>query len=701
MTSNSASKDTIIIRRVVIIALIIACLGARFIYLEADPPAWGISFYQPADEGPYAYLAINEKTYGSFNPSTEVTGGHATWVSENFIMNIVGNLMNVAGFKIFGNNYYGLRVPYVIIFFINFLLMFILLNQLRKRYRPDDGTMIDVVLVLMLWIAIDFSFFLSSRYVEPSAVRMMLTLLIAIVYVSMPESGKLRYFIVGALITFSCFMVYITNVFLYLAMGLVILYIAHSKGRKDFMNALVWFIAGCAVCFVLVEMYYILYWHTEAIKNALEAVSSFSEDSMATGDSKGKSSLVKMIGGLAVSFFRVFSANSFAYNLPLLFAMIVTLPSLLKVINRRKDSELLFLTVTPIAFFLQSFIAYDTVTRKMVIVFPLVICSLFVFYLVNKSSSEEEKKSLRASNLWIALTFLFVTVVFLYRFLLFDQSCDDYNLIGIAIVFVLEYLPVMAFTGLYIYFKNMNKFSESIITDEEASARLSRIRVRWIGAFLALMCVCNLMYDYYYLWRMPHFGEKKAMIEMADYVDGQYVLGGGFQLGYTLYNNMLPIVTSPKETMKQADLDEGTMIFEYSNEKGEMDNHFDKTYFRKSKKRFKPDYLVKRKYRAFGKIHNMCINRVCTPAEYARFLRDREENDDVEYPSLTKNAKGEDIDMIVCTDFYGDIHGDIDYDIYGNVYGNIYGNVNATIHGTVMGDIFGEVNGTITEYEDY
>ena len=725
MIDSKDTKNIIVLRRVLIIGLIIACLGARFLFLEADPPAWGVSFYQPADEGPYAYLAINYKTYGTLDPSTEQIGGHATWVSENFIMNIVGNLCNIAGFKILGNNYFGLRVPYVIISFINYILVAVLLNKMRKRYRPDDNQAIDWMLIILLWIAVDFSLLLSSRYVEPSAVRMTLTLLIAIIFVSLPKSDRLRYFITGFLITFSCFLVYITNVFLYLAIGVVLLYIAYIKGARSFIRSMIWFVAGCAVCFALVELYYVMVWDTEALKNALESVLSFSEDSMATGDTADDPSIAERLGGIAVSVLRVFSANSLIYNIPVLFAIIAACPAMFRIINRRRDIELLFLALIPISFFVQSFVAYDTVSRKMVIVFPVIICNLFATYLCYRDNCDKKGNTIgEISNLWIILVTFFVALVFVYRFLLFDQSCDDYTLPSVVIVFVLEFMPTAVFASVYValHKKNINidgatnnqvsrffwadsndQTSMLVETNDYNRERFNKFSVshiKWAGILIAMMCVCNLMYDYIYIWHSPSYGEKDAMIKMADYVNDQYVLGGGFQLGYTLYNNMRPVVTSPRETMKQSDTEEKTMVFEYSNEKGKMDSYFNRAYFKKTKRRFIPDYTVERQYKAFGHARDMCIYRVCAADDYASFLRERAKKDKVKYPSKKKNIKGSDIDRITCLDVYGDIHGNINHDLYGDVYGNIYGDVNATIHGSVMGEIFGTVNGSIEEREE-
>lgn len=720
MMVSENTKNTTVLRRVLIICLIVAGLGARFLFLEADPPAWGISFYQPADEGPYAYLAINYKTYGTFNPSTEATGGYSTWVSENFIMNIVGNLCNVAGFKILGNNYYGLRVPYVIISFINFILFAFLLNKLRKRYRPDDSQAIDWMLLILLWIAVDFSLLLSSRFVEPSAVRMTLTLIIAIIYVSFPESNRLRYFFTGFLITFSCLLVYITNIFLYLAIGVVLLYIVRTKGFRYFKNAAIWFVAGCAVCFILAELYYVIVWDTGALKNALESVLSFSEDSMATGSAKDKSSLTKRIGMIAVSIYRVFSANSMAYNIPALFTTVVSYPVLFRIINKRKDFELLFLTLIPMAFCLQSFVAYDTVSRKLVIVFPVMVCQLFAVYLCYKDDRERGENSYKgASNLWVILSTLFVVLVFAYRFLLFDQSYADYSLPSIAIILILEVLPVVVFATMYVALhkssshtynnvirKHLSRFARTDNdwtdglneTNERDLERLNRFngnQIKWASVIIAFMCVCNLAYDYFYVWHSPSYGEKNAMIDLEEYVEDQYVLGGGFQLGYTLYNSMRPVVTSPRETMKQSSPKKRTLVFEYCNEEGKMDGYFSRAYFKKTKKRFIPNHDVERTYSAFGESRDMCIYRVCSADDYASYLREREEKDDIKYPFREKNVKGTDIDRITFLDVYGDIHGDIDHDLYGNVYGNIYGDVNATIHGYVVGEIYGEVNGSI------
>jgi hypothetical protein len=104
--------------------LVLFCIFAlffvRIVNIDQDIAPWGVSMYQPADEGPYAYLAINEKTYGSIRPTIiENNQKIPMLISNNFITNTIGNALNILGFKVFGNNYYALRIPYVLLGFIN------------------------------------------------------------------------------------------------------------------------------------------------------------------------------------------------------------------------------------------------------------------------------------------------------------------------------------------------------------------------------------------------------------------------------------------------------------------------------------------------------------------------------------------------------------------------------------------------------
>ncbi|MCO5385898.1 MAG: hypothetical protein NHB14_09175 [Desulfosporosinus sp.] len=244
-------------RKAAIIILVLIYF-LRLINLDQDLPPWGVGAYQPVDEGAYAMLAINMQNFGVINPiSPEATGIEiGSYTPPSLRSNILGNLFSYIGLSLLGDNYFGLRMPYVLLGFINLMLFFIILNTMRKKYGTGQDREKWLVVGAFFCMVTDFSFFIASRTVEPSLVRMAFSQLVFLTLLKLPDSYRLRFFLMGILITTSVFLIYITNVFLYLAIGLTLLYILRTKGRDKFISATGYFILGCLLIYALSEMYF-------------------------------------------------------------------------------------------------------------------------------------------------------------------------------------------------------------------------------------------------------------------------------------------------------------------------------------------------------------------------------------------------------------------------------------------------------------
>ena len=724
-----------------ILLLIALIFCVRIIHLDQDPPAWGVGFYQPVDEGAYAFMAINEKAYGTIRPLEEDSGGFQTLITGNFIMNILGNLLNIAGFKLWGNNYYGLRLPYVFISLLNLLLFGIMLNQLRRRYGDGKDRSLWAMLALLVWMVVDFSFFLAGRIVEPTSIRLLFVQLCAVVYLGMPSSQKLRYFILGILITFSVFLVYITNIFMYLAVAATLLFVLTKDGKAAFFRGLIWFAAGCIVCLVATEAYYFSVWETEAVLNALQTVSSFSQAELyAYSD-------YSFFRTMAQVYLRIFSANPMVYNLPMVVASFFALPILVHIIHKKKDEKLFFLLMVVLSFFLQSCFSYDTLTRKMIVVFPIFVGLLYVAYLLR-----DKRESIRASvpaltigektispNTLRIIAYVLLwgigtgTAVFsfVYRAFRYNLSYADFDFISKLALLVLQVIPIVCVAiAKVIHFcrqESKRATPEKMRLWKEKSKKLDRVAM---PAVFLLMCLCNVFYAYHHAWSNPLYGERDAMIAMADEVDGKYVFGGGFPLGFTLYNNMRPIVHYPETIVQYAGRSEDALLLEYTNENFELSSYFESVYYPYATVRFIPYHTIRRDFQTFGDARNMTLYRFAATDTYYAYLREKEattleaynasraalsiavnsefqdRKDDFDYaqeqyllyryPAITTPLHVRSQSEAMFLDVYSDVLGDINFDLYGNVYGSIYGDVNATIHGTVHGKVHGTIRGAVT-----
>ncbi|MBR0090680.1 MAG: hypothetical protein IJP92_03165 [Lachnospiraceae bacterium] len=594
------------------IIIILAVFFVRLINLDQDIAPWGVSLYQPADEGAYAYLAINEKIYGTINP-TIVYNGQSIPIelSNNFITNILGNAIIILGFKIFGNNYYGLRVPYVAIGLFNLIIFWQILRSLRITYGKGKKAESILELGFVLWMLLDFSFFNASRIVEPTSIRLLFVQLVSLIFIKWSETKKISFLFIGMATCFSCLLVYITNVFLLFAVIVTILMCFREREKKVFCIEVMWFTLGTVFMLVVAECYYYFVWGTEAFKNAFRTVIAFSSNSTAE---LTINSVFSLPYTLALLYARIISSNILFYNLPLLFALSVFFIPIVRMIWKRRDRNLLFLFMIVLCFLLQTFLSSDTITRKIIVIYPTIMSLIYVFFASGEvdelqhfnTEGNEKKRDKRGTAICIIVLVVGgvnTLISFFYRTMIYDWTEGDFDQPTILILAAFQLIPVLfaGILGVYGIVRN-NKITPLIIQKQ-----------REVFYFLgALACISNLVLIAKYYWIRPEYSERDSMIELAEYVDNKYVLGGGFQLGFTLYNEMKPVVNIPEETLKTAKTIEDSIYFDYEYVGEDRIEYFKKYFFmvEDTDVDFLPIHIIERRYQTFGTARNMCLYRL-------------------------------------------------------------------------------------------
>lgn len=710
--------------KIVAIIVIAALFFVRIINIDQDLPPWSIANYQPADEGPYAMMAINAESYGHINPAHIEGEQFITDTSQNFITNIIGNGLNIIGFNIFGDNYWGLRLPYVFIAFLNLLLFAVILLEIKKKYAPKDSNSDWLIIGLLLWQVLDFCFYMASRVVEPSSLRMLFAQLMLLVYLKMPNSGRIRFFLLGAIVTVSVLLVYITNIFLYLAVGLTLLYIWKISGFKVFLKNTVWFIFGVTAAFIIAEAYYIIVWDTNPIANAFDTVRGFSTTSNSYEIiNLGSSGAFSKVVNEFVSFF---SSNPLFYNLMYLFGFIVFLPLTVYQLVKKKDNTICLMFSVLISLLMQTIVSNDYIIRKFIVVMPYMIFLLLIMY-YKRSETEEMIVNLKQRIKprlfkWLHVGYYLLALAFIcyviYIRLKNDPSGVNVDMTSIDKYFVFGcgFLPVVIIliTKVYRIWKSNDK----------------KINInRTIGILLTLTCLMNLSFVSRYIWMNPTFTERDAMIRLGDEVDGKYVFGVGYQLGFSLYNKMKPVVGTPEVLRSYLKDNPVALLFDYADNYPGMRAYFDSYIFGNTGVSAFPVYSVERTFKAFGLERNMNLY-YAKPMEYIvrEYLKKYQEADDlikelniVDVAKLSESEKEKhdkkfkeakefiskkqyddyygdihsDINTITYTSIYGTIYGDVNTDIYGDIYGNVYGNIYGDIFGTIYGDVFGEIEGDV------
>lgn len=687
------------------LCITVLLFSVRVINLDSDVVPWGTANYQPIDEGSYSILAINHQNYGTINPDESVSK-YPFYTPSHVRTNIIGNLFSYIGLQIFGDNYYGLRIPYVFMGSVNFLVFALLLLEIRKQYGNKSIGELWMILGILLYLANDYIYLVASRVVEPSMVRLIFVQLVVYIFMKLKESYRLRFFLIGGFATISVFGVYITNVFLYLACLITLLYIWRDKGKKYFIQSFSSFISGCLLVYLLCEVYYITIWHTSGLINMFSAVFDFSSSRGYDGANTLKN-LIKM-------FIRFFSANSLLYNLPVLFSAILALPACIAAFVKRKDITILFILAIPFSFLLQTMVSEDFIVRKFIIVYTLFICIAFIGFLCRsdfddfvkdfsrKLANKAEYFKVKISEdaitkkwrlilinnflkyqdklvdifycTYIGITALLCLCSVIFRiFIVNDQTRADFTSADKIVVVLIGLCPVLLLAlimMLKLFLKDVKKST--------------------IVKAVVLVCMCTFIVNGYYslkyVYLAPTFSDKKLMIELGKIVGNKYVLGE-YENGFTLYNDMRPVLDKYENLREHMEENKDLYYFDYDdNYDSGMRRFFDNVVFEGSEYTVIPIKRFDRDYQTFGKKRKMALYKVVPKHEAVQFYISY-------YDSLNEEEKKK--QGPIYSHHYGNYVGNIDKDIYVNIYGNIYGDVNSDIFGDVYGDIYGDVIGKI------
>ena len=566
---------------VLAVILLIAIYCLRIINLDQDLPAWGVGTYQAKDEACYAMLAINEWEYGTINPDTKEETGldFPLYITEHMRINIIGNLLQIASFHIFGDNYYGLRMPMVLIGLVNLALMGLVMLELRKRYGKGSSGEIWAILGLLFLTAFHFYFYLSTRTVEPSTMRMVFAQAIMLVWLKSRKKGKLCFFLIGGMISLSVFLVYVTNVFLYLAAGLLLLMIWITDGWKAFLKNTAGFVLGVAVVFGISELYYQLVWGVSTVENMLLAVGNFSASA---GYEISAGTATTMLLGFANGVKKFFTASFFLYSPGGLFLLFALLPLAVYILFKKRDKTLFFLLIVPASFLAQTMFVEDYIWRKLLVVAPYLIYFLYwafadrqniVDLLIRFRQWCAERKGWLSRILTKMIIPVYVmlaagVVIWLVRYRLYtptDPNIFDFTETDKLLLRNLGYLPVLLcsvwISVIWLFYKKLS-FGKPMLVLGCAALLLS-------GSLLQQK-----------VWSDPTYVERDMMISLSEtyHLDGVYIIGD-FSVGITLYNDLKPVFEyAPNYGLRLVENPE-IRLFHYYHDEGYAMHYMRNVYF--------------------------------------------------------------------------------------------------------------------------
>lgn len=356
----------------------------RFAYLDQDAPVFQLSNICQEDEPYYSEGA----TLQICKDDGRTVKGFQRTKSE--VLDMYSKPITYASYKLLGNNYWGLRVPDVLMSIAALLFLFLL----AKEISPG------INYFFLLFLLSNFYLFTFSRYNNPqisSVLDIAFTLWILVRF-GWQKPGAL--FLLGFFCAFATLFIYPMNFFFSAGLGVFIM--IKAIGQKK-IKLIVWFAAGVLSCFILLNFCLFLIG-----RNLLDLISL-----ILGGGSQvyvSNNSIVALIKNSIVSLLTITNTGYFRFQLPMLLIVIAVLPiaiyKVLKDKDRLSDLYLVLLLIMAMQF-IQNCYAFNYGFKKMLVDIP-VTAILFLLFLTEQQGETVGNKK---SKMWAVSLFAIVGLV--------------------------------------------------------------------------------------------------------------------------------------------------------------------------------------------------------------------------------------------------------------------------------------------------
>lgn len=359
--SLSINATTVINNKIALaVCLLLLIIISRLIFIESDIPVWNLSYYCPIDELYYVARSF-----------TDIS---ATPDSKAIIVNPSQVLLTKLSLIIFGNNYYGLRLPSVIFSLGGFSLF---AYVFYSRFR------ILGVLVFGLFFLVDFSCVLMSRVAEPTSSRffaMALAIFLSTKYLDNVHNTRQNIYIyIGTAATLLVLLFYPTNAFILLAVSILVVAFSAEKER---IKVVFKFFTGC----ILGLFIFLIFMYSVNFYPNLHDIVYINQS--VGGRVANSNSWWVFVKKVLSNIYHIKDANFFRLNLyfviSLLIALFISIFTLIRIkIHNIKPAyklavEDIVMAVYFFCFLLQSMFINDYPQRKLVIIYPF-----FVFLFIS------------------------------------------------------------------------------------------------------------------------------------------------------------------------------------------------------------------------------------------------------------------------------------------------------------------------------
>ena len=205
-----------------LLVLFAALAVLRFTDLDADAPAYNLAGINTTDEPYYCIYGLNDHLESESRLIKDLQNQNTSFLMQH------NYLMTRLGLSVFGTTYYGLRLGVVL---ASLLAIWLLFLSLRKQYLLS----VSRQFLVLLFIGIESSFFIFSRFQTPQFYSIFWSILVFYAFVSI-RSKFLNGAIVAALIIISVVWVY--PYLAYVSIGYLLWVLVESFRSKSFTGIL-------------------------------------------------------------------------------------------------------------------------------------------------------------------------------------------------------------------------------------------------------------------------------------------------------------------------------------------------------------------------------------------------------------------------------------------------------------------------------
>ncbi|MDP2385491.1 MAG: glycosyltransferase family 39 protein [Bacteroidota bacterium] len=484
-----------------IVFIVILLSVPRFLFLEQDVPSYMIGGLSQEDEPYYCIGGVNNflADEGRLHPDFSKT--------DIELLQIINTPTTYLSLKLFGSNYYGLRMPVVICsVFITLLLALFANKQGFPRW---------VILLTIVFLSTEFYSFLIGRFYNPQIFCMLFISLLLYIAFREKNNSKSSLFFVGFLCGFMVLGVYFYT--LYIAVSVFLWYCLRAYLTKNFKMLVPLVFGGLAALLVWISYGFVFNINFNELFGNLQAHGG-GIDADTSGDA------ISLPKKLILTLTQIISTNFFRYNLFLLVVFVVLVFYSIKTIRVNKYSQLFLIILS--LFLLQNFFVQSYPFKKHVIFYPVII----IFTLAN--AKEIMKWLITNETKYLRIFLSVISLLFIYYNFKVNNSQQywagfDYG--------YYENIPKwLAIFGLIVAVV----FLLALILPEYF------FKHKVVATFLVILCILPSAYlvaDQFFV--MKTFFVRDALTEMKKEVSGKYVVQE-FSHSFQFYSNAKPVLSN-------------------------------------------------------------------------------------------------------------------------------------------------------------